>query len=240
MLMGPSFALPAGITIERAEDRKELLRRLDAASKRAEPAVGGFDAATQKAFDLVTSRAAKDAFDISREPQKLREKYGTNPWGRSALLARRLVEAGVTFVSVNGQTQYIIPALGKVEPVIALMDIGAGSPIVLPPTVARGCGVEFVKGKGFAVAKVSELRLGVVTGPGIKGTRDLVLKDVPVAVTDSEDDRVIWFSAKFVEDYFKDGVFGCGPAGAWRLHGRVKTELLEDPKTRKPVQPKKP
>lgn len=141
---------------------------------------------------------------------------------------------------MNGQTQYIIPALGKVEPVIALMDIGVGSPIVLPPTVARGCGVEFVKGKGFAVAKVSELRLGVVTGPGIKGTRDLVLKDVPVAVTDSEDDRVIWFSAKFVEDYFKDGVFGCGPDGAWRLHGRVKTELLEDPKTRKPVQPKKP
>ncbi len=98
---GPSFALPPGVTVGRAEDRKELLRRLDAATKRAEPTVGGLDAASQKAFDLVTSRAAKEAFDLSRESEKLREKYGTNPWGRSALLARRLVEAGVTFVTVN-------------------------------------------------------------------------------------------------------------------------------------------
>ncbi len=98
---GPSFALPAGVTVERAEDRKELLRRLDAATKRAEPQVGGLDAANQKAFELVTSRAAKEAFDVSREPQKLRENYGLNPWGRSAILARRLVEAGVTFVTVN-------------------------------------------------------------------------------------------------------------------------------------------
>jgi hypothetical protein len=98
---GPSFALPADITVERAEDRKELLRRLDSVTKRAEPRVDGLDAAHQKAFDLITSRAAKEAFDLAREPRKLQEKYGTNPWGRSALLARRLVEAGVTFVTVN-------------------------------------------------------------------------------------------------------------------------------------------
>lgn len=98
---GPSFALPADITVNRAEDRRELLRRLDSAAKRAEPAIAGLDAHHQKAFDLVTSRAAKEAFDLTREPQKLRDKYGTNPWGRSALLARRLVEAGVTFVTVN-------------------------------------------------------------------------------------------------------------------------------------------
>jgi hypothetical protein len=98
---GPSFALPVDVTVPRAEDRKGLLRRLDSAAKRAEPRVGGLDAAHQKAFDLVTSRAAKEAFDVSREPEKLRAKYGTNPWGRGALLARRLVEAGVTFVTVN-------------------------------------------------------------------------------------------------------------------------------------------
>lgn len=98
---GPSFSLPGDITVERAEDRKVLLRRLDSAAKRAEPHIGGLDASHQKAFDLITSRAAKEAFDLSREPRKLHEKYGTNPWGRSALLARRLVEAGVTFVTVN-------------------------------------------------------------------------------------------------------------------------------------------
>jgi hypothetical protein len=98
---GPSFALPADITVARAEDRKELLRRLDSAAKQAEPLVSNLDASHQKAFELVTSRAAKEAFNLDREPQKLREKYGANPWGRSALLARRLVEAGVTFVTVN-------------------------------------------------------------------------------------------------------------------------------------------
>jgi uncharacterized protein (DUF1501 family) len=98
---GPSFALPADMTVARAEDRRELLRRIDAAVKQAEPAVGGMDAAYRKAFDLVTSRAAKEAFDLDREPVRVREKYGANPWGRGALLARRLVEAGVTFVTVN-------------------------------------------------------------------------------------------------------------------------------------------
>jgi hypothetical protein len=98
---GPSFALPADVTVERAADRRELLRRMDAAVRRAEPAVANLDAAYQRAFDLVTSPAAKAAFDLSKEPQHLTAKYGDNPWGRAALLARRLVEAGVSFVTVN-------------------------------------------------------------------------------------------------------------------------------------------
>jgi len=61
----------------------------------------GLDAAYRKAFDLITSQAAKEAFNLSREPERLRERYGNTPWGRGALLARRLVEAGVTFVTLN-------------------------------------------------------------------------------------------------------------------------------------------
>jgi len=98
---GPSFALPADVTVARSDDRRELLKRLDAATKQASPEVARMDAAHQQAFDLISSRAAKDAFDLSRESAKTRELYGANPWGRGALLARRLVESGVTFVTVN-------------------------------------------------------------------------------------------------------------------------------------------
>ena len=55
----------------------------------------------QAAFDLLTSRQVREAFDISREPDKLRDRYGRHTFGQSALLARRLVEDGVTFVTVN-------------------------------------------------------------------------------------------------------------------------------------------
>lgn len=97
----PDFTPPPDLTVNRVADRKELLRRMDAAVKRAQPAIGGMDASYQKAFDLVSSRAAKNAFDLNREPLRILEKYGDNPWGKAALLARRLVEAGVTFVTVN-------------------------------------------------------------------------------------------------------------------------------------------
>jgi hypothetical protein len=98
---GPSFALPPEITVARAEGRRELMRRLDSAIRQVEPKVAGMDAHYQRAFDLVTSPAAKAAFDLTREPAALQHAYGDNPWGRGAILARRLVEAGVRFVTVN-------------------------------------------------------------------------------------------------------------------------------------------
>ena len=55
----------------------------------------------QRAFELVTSPRVRAAFDLQREPQPLQERYGRNAWGQAALLARRLVEAGVTFVTIN-------------------------------------------------------------------------------------------------------------------------------------------
>src|SRR5262249_26459942 len=54
-----------------------------------------WDRLSQRAFDLVTTGAARAAFDLSREPDRLRERYGRHTWGQSCLLARRLVEAGV-------------------------------------------------------------------------------------------------------------------------------------------------
>ncbi|MCI0684820.1 MAG: DUF1501 domain-containing protein [Gemmataceae bacterium] len=97
----PSFGMPPDITIARSANRRELLGRIDAARRSVDAAVERMDAVYQRAFDLITSRATREAFDLSREPLSLRERYGTNPWGRGALLARRLVEAGVTFVTMN-------------------------------------------------------------------------------------------------------------------------------------------
>jgi uncharacterized protein (DUF1501 family) len=60
-----------------------------------------FDQFYQQGFDLVSSQKAQAAFDISKEDEKLREKYGRNDVGQRLLLARRLVEVGVSWVTVN-------------------------------------------------------------------------------------------------------------------------------------------
>ena len=65
---------------------------------------GTFDALDQfdqQAFNFVTGDNARQAFDISQEKDGIREKYGRNTWGQSTLLARRLVEAGASFVTVQ-------------------------------------------------------------------------------------------------------------------------------------------
>ena len=59
------------------------------------------DRYSQEAFDFVTGPAARDAFSLNREDPRLRDRYGRHSWGQSALLARRLVEAGSTFVTVH-------------------------------------------------------------------------------------------------------------------------------------------
>jgi len=61
----------------------------------------GIDSFNRQAFDLVTGKEAAKAFDIEKEDAKLRDRYGRNSVGQGMLLARRLVEAGVTFVSVH-------------------------------------------------------------------------------------------------------------------------------------------
>lgn len=106
----PNFSVrdlvpPPSISSSRLDDRKHLLDVLDRYQKSAEEAanrsaetVGTFQS---KAFDLMTSPAAKTAFDLASEPEKLRDSYGRHSLGQSCLLARRLVEAGVRCVTVN-------------------------------------------------------------------------------------------------------------------------------------------
>ena len=104
----PKFRVPqsesfADMSFERLEDRKQILDRLDQIRRAGEVHKTALDAYTHQAFDLLTSRDVAKAFDIAKEPDKVRSRYGRHVFGQSALLARRLVEAGVTFVTVNTQ-----------------------------------------------------------------------------------------------------------------------------------------
>lgn len=94
---------PANISVDRLQNRHAMLKRFDTLRRDidASGVIGGMDAFSQQAFDLVTSPRVQDAFDLSKEDKKIRESYGRNTWGQSTLLARRLVEAGVRFVTVN-------------------------------------------------------------------------------------------------------------------------------------------
>ncbi len=106
----PDFAVrdltpPPSIRADRLADRRRLLADLDRYQKSAEEAanrvassVGAFQV---KAFDLMTSPAAKAAFDLSAEPDKLRDEYGRQSLGQCCLLARRLVESGVRCVTID-------------------------------------------------------------------------------------------------------------------------------------------
>jgi hypothetical protein len=91
------------VDLGRFRNRKQLLKGLDNLSREVdrEGTAQGLDKFYQEAFEIVTSADCRRAFDIHKEDQRLRDRYGRNTWGQSTLLARRLVEAGVTYVTVN-------------------------------------------------------------------------------------------------------------------------------------------
>ncbi|MEO2035749.1 MAG: DUF1501 domain-containing protein [Planctomycetaceae bacterium] len=102
------FALPAGIAVSRLEERAAIRRRLDVfgQSIRNDNNLNRVNRLTQQAYDLVLSGKVQKAFDVSDESAKTRAAYGTESIAQKALLARRLVEAGVTFVLVSGAWGY--------------------------------------------------------------------------------------------------------------------------------------
>jgi uncharacterized protein DUF1501 len=113
----PNFVLPAGVTLERVGDRRALLSGFDHLRREADLSgqVEAMDRFHQRAWEILTSPAARDAFDLDKEPETVRERYGFMPpfdpkaanrcgapaWSQRILLARRLVEAGVRLVTVD-------------------------------------------------------------------------------------------------------------------------------------------
>jgi len=154
------------------------------------------------------------------------------------------------FASVDGQPQYKLPE-GRIEKV----NVGVASTMNWPEGIlmtigtARGLGLTIEQGKdlkgigaGFNAtvgrAKLKEFRLGLVTGSNLKVQKDLVVKDVSVIVDMNNSSHFVWIGPRFLDAHFTDPIYACDSTGSWKLHGRVKPELLQDIKTRMP--PKKP
>jgi hypothetical protein len=99
----PDLLPPDYITGVRAERRQRLRDAVDggAAAFESHPAAKQMDDTFQLAYKLMSSPKAREAFDLQKEPAKLRDRYGRTRFGQSCLMARRLVEAGVRFVTVN-------------------------------------------------------------------------------------------------------------------------------------------
>jgi hypothetical protein len=97
----PDVFLPRGVTAKHLADRRALLGQLDRGFKRVAGA-GARDLDTwyQKAFDVLRSRAVREALDLERVPQRVRERYGGHLFGQGCLLGRRLLEAGVGLAAV--------------------------------------------------------------------------------------------------------------------------------------------
>jgi hypothetical protein len=148
------------------------------------------------------------------------------------------------YASVNGLTQYKTGD-GKTE----LVNVSVSTTTDFPTGVfftlgtARGCGLEMEQDKDLKTtgatfetrslkAKVKELRLGVMTGPGLKTQKDIVINDITVFVDKSNSGHYVHIGPKFMETYLKDSIYTCGSDGNYQLHGRLKPDLLQDLKTR--------
>ena len=96
-----TLELREGISISHLNSRRALLNQIEGQQRRIEnsTAVSGMDQYYQRAWSMLTSPEAKKAFDIHQEPADVRDRYGRNQVGQSMLLARRLIEAGVRFVT---------------------------------------------------------------------------------------------------------------------------------------------
>ncbi len=102
------LAMPRGISVSRLQDRATLRQEFDRlrAELDAGDTMARMDGYAHQAFDMLLSGEARRAFRLDLEPDRLRDAYGRDSLGEKALLARRLVEAGVTFVVVSGAWGY--------------------------------------------------------------------------------------------------------------------------------------
>jgi hypothetical protein len=114
-----NFSVPnlsiSGRLKDRLDDRVGLLNSFDTMQRGIDRngSIAAVDEFNEKALSLLTSDKAKRAFDISQEDPKTRDKYGRHKWGQRALLARRLVEAGVSFVTMQMQNPGVPNGIGN-------------------------------------------------------------------------------------------------------------------------------
>ena len=98
----PQLSLPSGVNVDRLDRRRQWQRLIDEQSRMLDRSAEarGLDSYYEKALAMLNSAKVRQAFDIAKEPKEMRDAYGRTTYGQSCLLARRLVEAGVKFVTV--------------------------------------------------------------------------------------------------------------------------------------------
>jgi len=111
------------VSPERLKDRFTLLKGINGSMKELDAAVSSYalNEYYEKAYDLVLSGKARDAFDLNKESDKVRDRYGRNTFGQGALLTRRLIEAGTRFVQLNW------PAVANGNPEVDAWDTHAAN-----------------------------------------------------------------------------------------------------------------
>ena len=97
------LSLPTSVSPERFERRRSMLETVDAHFRNVEKSdsLAAMDTFYQSAYNLISSKSAREAFDLAAEPAAIRDEYGRNEAGQRLLMARRLVESGVRMVSVT-------------------------------------------------------------------------------------------------------------------------------------------
>jgi hypothetical protein len=119
-----NLTLPGGTSLAQLEDRRQLLTSFDTLRRDVDQSgyLSSLDKFQRDAYELISGPAARAAFDMSTEDPRRRDRYGRHTWGQSCLLARRLVEAGVTFVTVHmggwDHHSAIEPAMKNVLPIL--------------------------------------------------------------------------------------------------------------------------
>ena len=98
-----NLGLSTALSLDRLQSRRSLISTMDKLRRDVDRsgALGAMDKFERQAYDMVAGEKARQAFDLSSEKPELRDRYGRNSWGQSTLLARRLVEAGSTFVTCH-------------------------------------------------------------------------------------------------------------------------------------------
>lgn len=102
-----NLSIHGGLNGQRLDDRLGLARQFDQHRQRLDTSEG-LEAFHRQAFQLLTSTSVANAFDLTREDPKLRDRYGRHLWGQSCLLARRLAEAGAGVITIDA----LAPKLG--------------------------------------------------------------------------------------------------------------------------------
>jgi len=98
----PELSLPSSLTADRLQNRREMQQLVNSQTRLLDYSseARGLDAYYERALSMLHSTRVRDAFDLTREPEAMRRRYGMTTYGQSCLLARRLVESGVKFVNV--------------------------------------------------------------------------------------------------------------------------------------------